>query len=100
MQLLFLFLQTKVQFPPEYQSYVKRLHRPKRKVHSEKKSSSDRSDQRADEHAVVLRAIAGGTVILESAEKPKTTHINSESIVNEIERTACAIEDMTSKFKL
>ena len=97
-----------VKFPPQYQSFVKRLHRPRRKVPSDKVpsdkvpsdkgSSSNEASKKAGEHSVVLRAIASRTVILESAEKQMSVTISSHSITNEIKRTASAIEEMTSKL--
>lgn len=82
-----------VKFPPQYQSFAKRLHKPPGKV------LSDLPNQIADEHTAVLSAIASGTVALEYAgEKRKSITIGSSNIVNEIERTASAIDMMRSKF--
>ena len=78
---------------------MKRLHRPRRKVHRDKGPSSDLASKTAGQHSVVLRAIASGTVILESAEKQKSMIISSQAMASEIQQTSTAIDEMRSKFK-
>ena len=90
-----------MKFPPQYQSFVKRLHRPRRrKLPSDKGASKNRASETTDQHSVVLRAIASGTVVLETAQKETSMMIINESIAKEAQRTFLAIENMNSRLKL
>ncbi|XP_028399653.1 microtubule-associated protein futsch-like [Dendronephthya gigantea] len=90
--------QVNVTFPPQYQSFAKRLHRPRRKAPGDKGSSSDAASQMAGQHTVVLRAIACGTVVLESAERKASMTVCSPDLVQDIKRTASEIETMKNKY--
>ena len=72
------------------------MHKPRKK----KVPTDNRNSKTADQHSIVLRAIASGTVVLESADKQRSMVITSDIIAKELGRMAHGIDEMTSKLRI